>query len=324
MSSLSRALITFANFVFNYYIIVKLTQGVSDPTELQGEMLISTIVMLTMIGISIKEWDISYFFGGMAVLYCPFIAMRSGFSLLTAAVFGATGGALLAINNFRFPSLPDWLSPRSLGSSIGGTLGRSRAISRIRVSAGVKDGGADLGDREVQEFLSLERELARITAFFNGTDPALEKALADAVPQIQSLQKDHARLLLRTSHLNSVLGKIDTTGIKKELLDLTGDAEAALDPIVKGQLQETVGMKKRRLEEIEKLETCRQRIKAQRLQILETVKGTFEKINSLKYADIQVLETSTNAISADIRQVRNSLDDLETGLLEMESLGRPR
>jgi len=80
-------------------------------------------------------------------------------------------------------------------------------------------------------------------------------------------------------------------------------------------------MKRKRLAEIEKLEVCLQRVNAQRLQLMETLQGTYNRLNTLKFADVQTLQASRDAISGDVQQFRQGLDQMENHMLAAEELG---
>jgi len=330
MNVIHRTLLTFGVFVINYYLVASAYQySSSSGDELQLKLFFSCFVFFIMLSVSLYQKDPSYLFGSMALLYTPFIIMKKGFVASSAISTASTAVMIFALLGFRIPILPDWLSIRRLGSglkgiksAITGNYEKNRIISRIRKIAEVKDGGKNLSDAELLEFISLEKSVDKVVKFFDGSDPSLEMALADTVGQIQSLTKDHARLLLRSCHLKDFLESVDRSFLEKEVLDISTEITETKDIVVKSQLEETILMKRKSLEELEKLVVCQQRIKAQRLQILEIVRGTHDKLHSLKYTDIQTLQNSSNSISKGIRQVRQGLDDLESGLLVAESLGK--
>ena len=146
--------------------------------------------------------------------------------------------------------------------------------------------------------------------------------LGGTAEQIDGLLGDHARLLLRSAHLCSVIAQTDLPALESELADLEKEAAAATDEVVRAQLNEAVEMRRQRIAELGKLDVCRQRIKVQRLQITETIRGTFDRLNALKFSDIQTLQSSSDAIYAGIKNVRQDLAALESGMQEAELFSR--
>lgn len=305
-----------AGFLVNLYIVFKIYGGTIDDPERS----LVFIVFLTTLLISLYQRDPGWFFGGLAVFYVPLIALKAGLALPTlisaaaVVVMAAAMGCIPVRRLFAFAG--------SAGMNLGAVVDRSRIVKRIVHAAGGKSGGESLVETDLSEFLKLEADVARVRGFFNGSDPSLEKILGGTIEQIEGLLRDHARLLLRSAHLCSVISQTNLPSLESELAELEAEAAASKDEVVRSQLNEAVEMKTQRIAEQGKLDVCRQRIKVQRLQILETVRGTFDRLNALKYSDIQTLQSSSDAIYAGIKNVRQDLAALESGMQEAETFSR--
>lgn len=324
MTTLHRTLISFAAFIVTYFLVMQAHRPEVMSPE-QG--VVVWIVFLMMSVVSIQQWEATYLFSSMSLVYLLMILFKKPVSVeaLGAAVTVLLSGA--AMNGFSLPKWPEWASLSRLWqgvSHVGGRIDRSRTLGRIRKLAMVREGGENLSDPSLQEFLDAEREVTRIRGFFNGSDPALEKALGATVEQVETLVTDHARLLLRAAHLEGLLTASPKAPLDKEIAKLAADAAATQDAVTRSQLQAAVDMKRKRLEEIEKLEVCLQRVNAQRLQLMETLQGTYNRLNALKFADVQTLNASRDAIDGEVRQFRQDLDQMESHMLSAEELGHRR
>jgi len=303
-----------ACFLVNLYIVFNIYGGtIEDP-----ERSLIAIVFLTTLLISLYQRDPGWFFGGLAIFYVPLIALKAGFAVPT--LIAAASAFLMATAMGWIPAQRLFAFAGSAGLNLGAVVNRGRIVKRILHAAGGKSDGEAIGEADLNDFLKLEADVARVRGFFNGSDPSFEKVLGGTIEQIDGLQRDHARLLLRSAHLCAVISQTDLPALEKELSELQDEAASAKDEVVRSQLNEAVEMKKQRIGELGKLDVCRQRIKVQRLQILETVRGTFDRLNALKFTDIQTLQASSDAIYAGIKNVRQELAALEDGMQEAEHL----
>ena len=318
MTTVEKTMLTFGIFVLNLYLVLTVHQGLKDEQQVQLIFTITTLVFLTAISIAVYQRDPSYFFGILALYYCPFIIMKTGWSLETGAALIATTGMIHGLAGFPRPRWPEWASFRFL--TVG--FGRRRLVKRLLSTARARVGAENLSDKELLKFAALENDIGRIKTCFDGSDPALEEALQDTLSQIGGLQGDHARLLLRGAHLNRVLQQSDPQALELEISTAEKEATETRDAVAQGQIREMVGLKQKRLHEMDNLVTCKKRIEVQRAQIIELVKGTFETVNSLKFADIRTLQASRGLISKGISRIRGELESLEEGLLTAETLGQ--
>lgn len=305
-----------AGFLVNLYIIFKTYNGMIEDPE---RSLIFTVFVTTLL-ISLYQRNPGWFFGGLAVFYVPLIALKAGLALptlvsaATVIVMAAAMGWIPARRLFSFAG--------TAGLKLGAVVDRGRIVKRILHAAGGKSGDEALTEFDLNEFIKLEADVARVRGFFNGSDVSLEKVLSGMIEQIDGLQRDYARLLLRSAHLCAVISQTNLPALESELAELQAEAAAAKDDVVRSQLNEAAEMKKQRIAELGKLDVCRQRVKVQRLQILETVRGTFDRLNALKFTDIQTLRSSSDAIYAGIKNVRQDLEALESGMQEAETFSR--
>ncbi len=316
MTTIERTMLTFGIFVLNLYLVLTVHQGLKDEAQIQVIFTLTSLVFMTGIGLSIYQRDASYFFGLLALYYCPFIVLRTGLSLETGAALIATGGMLHGLAGFPRPAWPDWAS---LGF-MGGIFGRRRLLKRLLAAARARTGGEHLLESDLQEFAALEYNIARVARCLDGADPALDEALKDSVKQMSALQSDHARLLLRGAHLQRVLEEADRRGLEDEIEAAERDAAATKDPVAKSQIADMIALKRKRLEEMDRLATCAKRIQVQRAQITELVKGAYETVNALKFADITTMKASSGQLSRGIVRIRGELESLEQGLLTAETL----
>jgi len=308
--------VSLAGFLVNLYIAFRIYGGtIEDP-----ERSLVFIVFLATLLISLHQRDPGWFFGGLAVFYAPLIALKAGIAIPTLLSIGAAFVAAAAMG--WIPTHRLFSVAGAAGQNLGAVVDRSRVVKRILQAAGGKSGGEALTDTDLTEFVKVEGDAARVRSFFNGSDPSLEKMLGSTAEQIDGLLGDHARLLLRSAHLCSVIAQTDLPSLESERADLEKEAAAASDEVVRAQLNEAIEMKRQRIAELGKLDVCRQRIKVQRLQIIETIRGTFDRLNALKFSDIQTLQTSSDAIYAGIKNVRQDLASLESGMQEAELFSR--
>jgi len=321
MSTLSRTLITFTAFIINYALVVKVhPEGIN-----QIQHVIVWLVFLTMTVVAVHQWDASYLFGSFVLVYIAMIANKTGLSLesLAAAITGLTMG--MTISGYRISQLMGLELAGSalkwITGKINGYLAKlqvERTLKRLRKLAGARTGGEKLGHEELAEFMKMEADADKVYRFFDGSDLPLEKVLKGTIGQIMELQRNHARLLLRSEHLQGLILSEPRESLENEISELSRQAANEKDPVVQAQLKATVEMKNRRINELDKLVTCLARVKAQRLQIIDTVQSTFGRLNGLKYCDIQTLEASRDSIFGLIKVVQGDLDSMESGLKMVE------
>ena len=324
MNTLHRTLISFGAFLINYWLVMAVHPSGVEPLE----WAIVWLVCITMGIVSLVQWDLSWFFGSYAGTYAIMIASKGVLSWQTlvalvsvlAMIGGVTGGRVFHAP-FRVLGQCCRTVFGALGS-LGGNWSRRRLVRRLHDVAEIRMGGEQLSDEALQEFLSLDKEVGKIRAFFDGSDPALEKSLSGTVAQIEMLQRDHTRLLLRDQHLQILVTSEPCEPLENGIKQLTENVQTLSDPVARKQLELAIEMKQKRLAELGNLQTCRQRVQGQRLQIGETIQGLFHRLNSLKYSDIQTLEATRNHISDEIQRLSSGLDDLKESLISVETMVR--
>jgi hypothetical protein len=323
MKPFERTLISFVVFLITFTLVATVHQDVNGPNQMQHVLV--WIVFFAMTTISLIKWEATWLFASFAVLYTIMIGQKAGVSRELAAAAGTSTLMMLAFIGFEpvrrlftpLATFGHWVIDHLLIWTR--SFRRRRHLTKLRCLAGVKKGGENLSGTIWLEFEELDRAVVRIGDFYDGSDPALEKVLQDTPNQIDRLQRDHARMLLRSAHLQSLIAGEPRLPIDGEINRLTTEHGKATDKVVKAQLGAMIEMKQKRLAELEKLETCLKRVEMQRLQIIDTVQATFNRLNSLKFSDIQVLEASRDAITSEIRTLQTDLDQFERGLLAAES-----
>ncbi|MBI3038454.1 hypothetical protein HYY75_05300 [bacterium] len=319
MNKLQRTLLTFASFLITYFLVMRVHQDVNGPDSLQ--FVIIWVAFITMTGISIYQWDLSYLFASFVYMYSVMILFKSGVSFESGIALSTMAFMTAIISNFRIPNFSGFWSIfgsfLSLPNFLGGMawrIRRGKAISRIMKLAQVMKCNSPMSNEHIHEFLKVEGESQRVKSFFDGSDPLLEETLSDTVSQVEALQREHSRLLIRSAHLENLLRPNFQEKIKEEISNFNREIELSSDPVTRCQVEVTLQMKKKRLLEIEKQSVCLERLKTQRFQILETIQGTFDKLNSLKYSDLQVLKATKATFSEEIRALQAGLDDFEEGI----------
>jgi len=311
---LSDTLISLSGFLVNLYIVYTVYGGHIEDPERSLVFIAFTVLLLA----SLHQRSIAWLFGGMAVCYAPLILLKTGLSLAAlASILAVTAmGAGLGL-----VPLGRVIGAAEATCSLLGAAYCHRHIHRRLLKTAQKGSGRErIGEADLQEFVRLEADVARVRSFFDGSDPSLERVLGETVRQIEELQRDHARLILRGAHLRNVLEQTNRSQLAQELKEISGEAAASTDLVIRSQLEAAAGMKRQRLEELDRLDVCHRRIAVQRLQILETVRGTYDRLNALTYTDVQTLQVSSDAIYAGLGTVRNELAALEEGLREAESM----
>ncbi len=321
MTTLQRTLVTFAAFLVNYGLVISVHPSGIEPLE----WVVVWLICLLMGAVSFLQWDAGYFFGSYVYTYGVMIAAKgiltwqTGVSLLVMIIMTLSLGGFTWLARLGESLSHAWAAVRDrlsgLSTRFFGGWSRSRQIKQLRLRAQVKAGGERLTAEELAEFQAVDDDGARVRRFFDGSDPTLERGLASVLPQVESLQRDHARLLLRGEHLAHLLESEPRGPIEEGIRQLKARAEALTDPVSRAQVEKAIAIKSRRIDELETLKVCLDRVQTQRLQICETVHGLFNRLNALKFSDIQTLEATRNAISEEVRELSEGIDSLQNGLL---------
>ena len=321
MTTLHRTLLTFAAFLVNYGLVISVHPAGIEPLE----WVVVWLICLLMGAVSFIQWDASYFFGsyvyahGIMTVAKGLLTWQAGLSLLIMVVM------TLSLGGFSWLASIGESVKRSLGTlrerlaaltgHLFGGWSRSRVLKQLRARAQVKAGGERLSEEDVAEFQAVELDGQKVRRFFDGSDPTLERGLSSVLPQVETLQRDHARLLLRGEHLQNLLSSEPRGPIEEGIRAMQARADALQDPVSRAQVEKAIAIKSRRIGELETLKVCLDRVQTQRLQICETVHGLFNRLNALKFSDIQTLEATRDAISEEVRELSEGIDSLQNGLL---------
>ncbi|HAE39698.1 MAG TPA: hypothetical protein DCG57_13855 [Candidatus Riflebacteria bacterium] len=312
-SKLKRTLASFCGFTVNGYImwIFKAAEGVSSESQLFFYLL--SFIMLV---ITVRERDASYFFTAFSLFYIPYIVLAAGLSVysLAAILVGAT------VIGFQRGVTMQNLTEGA--ADLAGSLSQSNLRRKI-----IKLSQSDIApelllEDDLSEFREVEAELAKVKKSFKNCKPAMKTALSQQVTQVEELQVEHAGVLARSAGLAGFLKSIDRNKLGKDLEELKGQQSSATDDVLQAQLAATIKMKEERNLELDRLDTCLNRVKMQKLQMRELFNGLMDKMNTLKFTDIMTLQASSDSMVKDVQTIRSGLKDLEQGLIEAEKLRR--
>ncbi|GAB4282662.1 MAG: hypothetical protein Kow0029_28350 [Candidatus Rifleibacteriota bacterium] len=307
-----RTLASFSALCINLYVIMALR--ISPPNvELS---LLYWLLFFATLAISIRERDASYCFNSMVVATTPFIVYSAGInSLVIASIIGTavTIGFQRGITIF---------SLKNRAAEIAESIERSNLKRKIVKLAESDIEPELLLEEELKEFSEIEAELIKFRKNFEKSNNVMQKALRYTLVKVEHLQKDHAKVLTRSAGLEAFLRSIDKSKLENDIKKLELDAEKATDDVYKAQIIATVDMKKKRIEELNKLETCLNRVKMQKLQIYELFTSLMDKMNALKFTDIMALQASSDAMVHEVEAISLGLKDLEKGLIEAENYRR--
>ncbi len=309
---LHRTLASFSALLVNTYIII--AKSIAPP-YFELSMLFWLLFFVTTI-IAAKEKDASYCFTPMVLATTPFIIWGAGMGIASVVA------VLAAVVTIAFQR---GVTMSSLASSAGGlaeSLGQSNLKRKIlKLSASDIDPELLL-EEDLKEFAEVEAELLKVRKEFDKSSPQMQNALKTSLAKVEHLQKDHARVLVRSAGLSGFLSKIDMQKLKKDVEELRQSAINTTDEVAKAQLEATTKMKEKRSAELNTLETCLNRVKIQKLQIHEMFSSLMDKLNTLKFTDIINLKASTDAMVKEVDEIRTGLEDLEKGLIEAEKYSR--
>ncbi len=303
-----RTLASICGFSVNYYLMIKLVKEVSSESTLFFWLLTFVLIVL-----SYRDRDASYIFGGLATVYCPYIILSAGLTVASGATI------LTTIIMFAFLK---GVTVKGIASGAAGmalNFNKTQLKKNILKLSGENRGQEYIEDNHMREFQNISQEMDKVKTFIKESPENLRNSLTENLNQMEQLQKDHARTLMRSAHLGGFLKTTDKNKLHHEKENLEIEIKDAKDEVVKQQLSSALEMKISRIAELEKLEVCLQRIKAQRLQISEMFSSMMDKLNALKFADIQTLQASSDKIFKDIKSIRTDLENLEEGLKETES-----
>ncbi|MBF0543375.1 MAG: hypothetical protein HQM08_03020 [Candidatus Riflebacteria bacterium] len=314
MNTQKRTLITFVAFAINYYLIMLAHRGTLMTLE---QNVLVWLVFVTFCVFSYIAWDISFLFGAMASLYVFFLVFKSVFSFYTIV-------SVLVISTMYFllfrekisleVSLPNWKKLAAIYSA-------KSLKERIKKIAGVKAQGCEFGENQIERFSLLESEVKRINGFFDGSDTVLEESVFGTKKMIGDLLKDYCRLILRESHLKKLINNSGKANLQKEKEEISQKIQNENDLVAKEEMRHTLEMKGNRITEVEKLETCLGREMARKTQIEEIVFSTYNRLNSLKFSDIQTLDSSLNLLDSQVQLLRDELDETANSIILVEKQG---
>lgn len=308
-----RTLASFCGLAVNTYImwIFKATEGVSSESQLFFHLL-----ALVMLVVTIRERDASYLFTAFAVFFVPYIVLAAGLSIYSLAAIAAG----ITVLGFQRGVTVQGLA--SGAANIAESLGQSNTRRRIlRLSQSDID-PALLVEEDLQEFAEIEGELVKVRKTFESAKPAMKSALNQTISQVEQLQSDHARVLARSAGLSAFLNGIDRRKLNGEIEKFEQQLGTSGDEVFKAQLQATIDMKKQRISELDRLETCLNRVKMQKIQMREMFNSLMDRMNTLKFTDIMTLQASSDDMVKEVKSIRSGLEDLEKGLLEAEKISR--
>jgi hypothetical protein len=309
---LHRTLASFSALLINTYIII--AKSIAPP-YVELSMLFWLMFFITTI-IAAKEKDASYCFTPMVIATTPFIVWGAGLSIASVV---AVATMLVTIGFQRGVTM------NSLASSAGNfahSFGESNLKKKI-IKLADSDIEPDLlKDEDLKEFAEVEGELLKVKKEFEKSSPAMQNALKTTLAKVEHLQKDHARVLTRSAGLSAFLEKIDLEKLKADINKLRSDAENTKDSVAKAQLEATTKMKEKRITELDRLDTCLNRVKIQKMQIHEMFSSLMDKLNTLKFTDVITLQASSDAMFKEVDEIRTGLEDLEKGLIEAEQYSK--
>ncbi len=177
-------------------------------------------------------------------------------------------------------------------------------------------------EEDLKEFTEVETELAKVKKTYDKSKPAMKKALDQTLAKVETLQKDHARVLTRSAGLDAFLKEKDMAKLENEIVDFEKQMQDSDDEVVRSQLEATIKMKKQRILELNQLGTSLKRVKMQKIQMRELFNSLMDRLNTLKFTDIMTLQASSDNMVKEVDQIRSGLEDLEKGLIEAERITR--
>jgi len=298
---------TFCCFVVNSYLmyILKVPLG-------SNAFLFFNLLSLVAIVYSIVKKDFSILFLCFGLSFVPFIIMQAGLSLIALLSFFM---AILSIFFFKNLDL-NYLSEKITGVAL--LYDKASIKKRIIKLSGSNISSESIEDNDISEFTEVQKELDKFKRACSKESDGIKRAISKSIHQVENLQKDHARVLVRTVGLREYLNSINTKQIQNEIDKLLIQLKDTEDGVLKSQIESTIKMKQTRLSDLNTLKTSLGRIMMQKVQMKEMFSGLMGHMNTLKFTDVIGMEASSDSMVKEVELIRSGLVDLENGLAEVE------
>lgn len=298
---------TFCCFVVNSYLmyILKVPLG-------SNAFLFFNLLSLVAIVYSIVKKDFSILFLCFGLSFVPFIIMQAGLSLIALLSFFM---AILSIFFFKNLDL-NYLSEKITGVAL--LYDKASIKKRIIKLSGSNISSESIDDNDISEFTEVQKELDKFKRACSKESDGIKRAISKSIHQVENLQKDHARVLVRTVGLREYLNSINTKQIQNEIDKLLIQLKDTEDGVLKSQIESTIKMKQTRLSDLNTLKTSLGRIMMQKVQMKEMFSGLMGHMNTLKFTDVIGMEASSDSMVKEVELIRSGLVDLENGLAEVE------
>ncbi|NLV95483.1 MAG: hypothetical protein GX031_13195 [Candidatus Riflebacteria bacterium] len=242
----------------------------------------------------------------------PFIIMQAGLSLIALLSFFM---AILSIFFFKNLDL-NYLSEKITGVAL--LYDKASIKKRIIKLSGSNISSESIEDNDINEFTEVQKELDKFKKACSKESDGIKRAISKSIHQVENLQKDHARVLVRTVGLREYLNSINTKQIQNEIDKLLIQLKETEDGVLKSQIESTIKMKQTRLSDLNTLKTSLSRIIMQKVQMKEMFSGLMGHMNTLKFTDVIGMEASSDSMVKEVELIRSGLVDLENGLAEVE------
>lgn len=306
-NKIRRTVGTFCCFVVNSYLmyILKVPLG-------SNAFLFFNLLSLVAIVYSIVKKDFSILFLCFGLSFVPFIIMQAGLSLIALLSFFM---AILSIFFFKNLDL-NYLSEKITGVAL--LYDKASIKKRIIKLSGSNISSESIEDNDISEFTEVQKELDKFKRACSKESDGIKRAISKSIHQVENLQKDHARVLVRTVGLREYLNSINTKQIQNEIDKLLIQLKETEDGVLKSQIESTIKMKQTRLSDLNTLKTSLGRIMMQKVQMKEMFSGLMGHMNTLKFTDVIGMEASSDSMVKEVELIRSGLVDLENGLAEVE------
>lgn len=298
---------TFCCFIVNSYLmyILKVPLG-------SNAFLFFNLLTLVAIVYSIVKKDFSILFFCFGLSFVPFIIMQAGNSLIALLSFFV---AMLSVFFFKDLDL-NYLSGKITGVAL--LYDKASIKKRIIKLSGSNISSESIEDNDINEFTEVQKELDKFKKACSKESDGIKRAISKSIHQVENLQKDHARVLVRTVGLREYLNSINTKQIQNEIDKLLIQLKETEDGVLKSQIESTIKMKQTRLSELDTLKTSLSRIMMQKVQMKEMFSSLMGHMNTLKFTDVIGMEASSDSMVKEVELIRLGLVDLENGLAEVE------
>ncbi|OQB50831.1 MAG: hypothetical protein BWY02_00222 [bacterium ADurb.Bin157] len=306
-NKIRRTVGTFCCFVVNSYLmyILKIPLG-------SNAFLFFNLLSLVAIVYSIVKKDFSILFFCFGLSFVPFIIMQAGLSLIALLSFFI---AILSIFFFKNLDL-NYLSEKITGVAL--LYDKASIKKRIIKLSGSNISSESIEDNDINEFTEVQKELDKFKKVCSKESDGIKRAISKSIHQVENLQKDHARVLVRTVGLREYLNSINTKQIQNEIDKLLIQLKETEDGVLKSQIESTIKMKQTRLSDLNTLKTSLGRIMMQKVQMKEMFSSLMGHMNTLKFTDVIGMEASSDSMVKEVELIRSGLVDLENGLAEVE------